>query len=72
LYNTAAPGFVSEIYTQLVIQITEAIIAAEKDFREAQLFLGRGTFKSHEEIGFQRLLKAYLKNPEAKNVTEDN
>jgi neutral ceramidase len=72
LYNAAAPGFVSEIYTQLVIQITEAIIAAEKNFREAQLFLGRGTFESHEEIGFQRSLKAYLKNPEAKNITEDN
>lgn len=72
LYNAAAPGFVHEIYTKLVLQITETIVEAEKEFTDAKLFLGSSEFDINQEIGFQRSIKAYSQNPEAKKITEEN
>lgn len=68
LYNAAAPGFVREIYSELVFKISQAIIAAEQNFEEANLSIGKGTFAPEKEVGFQRSIKAYLQNPEAKSI----
>lgn len=71
LYNAAAPGFVREIYTELVAKISDSIIAAEQNFEEASLSLGRDQFAPEKEVGFQRSIKAYLQNPEAKKIDKN-
>ncbi len=71
-YNAASPGFVIEIYKKLVLQISEAIIQAEKQFIDAELFIGSSEFSRDEEVGFQRSLKSYLSNPEAKKIDKNS
>lgn len=70
LYNTNSPGFVLEIYNKIVDGIVEAILEAEKSLEEVTLQFSTGKFEEDKEVGFQRSLKAYLKNPEAKKITK--
>lgn len=72
LYNAAAPGFVREIYTDLVNKIALSIVQAEQNFQDANLSIGSDTFAPEKEVGFQRSIKAYLQNPEAKKITKDS
>lgn len=72
LYNASTPGFVSEIYNQLIEKISACIISAEKEFIECKLAIGKSKFSSDKEVGFQRSLKAYLQNPEAKNIDDNS
>jgi neutral ceramidase len=69
LYNMNCPGFVIDIYNKIVDGIVEAILKAEENFEEIQMFLGKSEFAPDKEVGFQRSLKAYLQNPEAKQVS---
>ena len=71
LYNMNSPGFVIEIYNKIVDGIVEAIIAAENNFDEVKLVLGKSEFAPDKEVGFQRSIKAYLQNPEAKKITKE-
>ncbi|MCB0538151.1 MAG: neutral/alkaline non-lysosomal ceramidase N-terminal domain-containing protein [Chitinophagales bacterium] len=70
LYNTNSPGFVLEIYNKIVDGIVEAILKAEENFEEVSVQYSEGEFEEEKEVGFQRSLKAYLKNPEAKKITK--
>jgi neutral ceramidase len=71
IYNMTSPGFVIEIYNKLVDGIVESIVKAESNFYECKLQLGKGEFEPDKPVGFQRSLKAYLQNPEAKKITND-
>lgn len=71
LYNMNCPGFVIEIYNKIVDGIVASIVAAEENFEEIHLFLGKSVFAPDKEVGFQRSIKAYLQNPEAKKITKD-
>jgi len=71
LYNAAAPGFVQEIYDNLVIQISKSIIEAEQSFVEGNIHIGKSEFSIDKEVGFQRSIKAYLKNPEANKINKN-
>ena len=71
LYNMNCPGFVIDIYNKIVDGVVEAILIAEANFEEIQLFIGKSEFAPDKEVGFQRSIKAYLQNPEAKQITKD-
>jgi len=71
LYNMNCPGFVIDIYNKIVDGIVEAILKAEGNFEEINMSLGKSAFAPDKEVGFQRSLKAYLRNPEAKQVTRE-
>ena len=72
LYNMNSPGFVIDIYHIIVDGIVDAIVAAESNLEEVKLHLGKSEFAPDKEVGFQRSIKAYLQNPEAKQITKDN
>lgn len=71
LYNAAAPGFVREIYVDLIRGISESIVSASKNFQDVDLFIGSDSFAPEKEVGFQRSIKAYLQNPEAKQIDKN-
>lgn len=71
LYNMNSPGFVIDIYNKIVNGIVEAIVKAENEFDEVDMFIGKSKFADDKEVGFQRSLKAYLQNPEAKKITKE-
>ena len=72
LYNASTPGFVYEIYEGLVKRISNSIIEAEKEFIECDIFVGKSEFSPEKEVGFQRSIKAYLKNPEANKINNES
>ncbi|HXH18856.1 MAG TPA: neutral/alkaline non-lysosomal ceramidase N-terminal domain-containing protein [Chitinophagales bacterium] len=69
-YNFSIPGFVPEIYQQIVDGITQAIVAADKALQPVRLFLSKGTFAPDIEVAFNRSLRAYNRNPEAKKYSD--
>lgn len=71
LYNAAAPGFVREIYMELVDKITLSIVQAEQNKKEnVQLAFAFSAFEEDKEVGFQRSPEAYLQNPEALRIND--
>jgi neutral ceramidase len=66
LYNITVPGFVPEVYQALVNGITAAIVEAHANCRPANIFLETGEFEPDIPVAFNRSMKAYLSNPEAK------
>lgn len=71
LYNMNTPGFVIEIYSKIIDGIVRSIVEADEKAQPGRLFLGSSEFAPDKEVGFNRSLKAYLKNPEAESYTED-
>ena len=69
IYNMNAPGFVIDIYNKIVDGIVEAIVKAEENYTPCQISIGKSKFAPDKPVGFQRTLKAYLQNPEAKKIT---
>lgn len=72
LYNMNCPGFVIDVYNTIVNGIVEAIIKAEETLEPVKTFMGKGEFAPDKEVGFQRSIKAYLQNPEAKAIDKNN
>ncbi|MEM6269418.1 MAG: neutral/alkaline non-lysosomal ceramidase N-terminal domain-containing protein [Bacteroidota bacterium] len=68
LYNISVPGFVPEVYQQIVAGITEAIRQAWNHFQPAKLRFSKGEFAPNPEIASNRSMKAYLRNPEAQGA----
>jgi len=71
LYNMNSPGFVIDIYNIIVNGIVEAIVNAEKKLEDVDIYLAKSEFSPDKEVGFQRSIKAYLQNPEAKKITKE-
>lgn len=69
IYNMNAPGFVIDIYNKIVDGIVEAILKAEENYQACQISIGKSEFAPDKPVGFQRTLRAYLQNPEAKKIT---
>lgn len=69
-YNFSIPGFVPEIYQQIVDGITTAIIEADRSLQPAKIYLSKGTFAPDVEVAFNRSVRAYNKNPEAKKYSQ--
>ncbi len=72
LYNMNCPGFVIDVYNHIVDGIVDAIVKAEANFESVKMFIGKSEFAPDKEVGFQRSIKAYLQNPEAKNIDKDS
>lgn len=70
LYNLSTPGFSIEVYHKIVAGIVEAIEHAEKNIHDVSIAINTGTFELDKEVGFNRSVKAYNKNPEvAEKIT---
>jgi neutral ceramidase len=71
IYNMTSPGFVIEIYNKIVDGIVESIVEAEKNLTDCKIFIGKSEFAPEIPVGFQRSIKAYLQNPEARKISKD-
>lgn len=71
IYNMNAPGFVIEIYNKIVNGIVESIVNAESNFKTCKVKIGTGEFEPDKPVAFQRSIKAYLQNPEAVQIKDD-
>jgi neutral ceramidase len=71
LYNVTIPGFVPPVYHAIVDGIVEAIVAAAACARPAQLRLACGEFPEDVPVAFNRSIRPYLANPEAKKISRD-
>lgn len=70
-YNMATPGFVIDIYRQLVEGIAKSIAHAYSNREEGQMELGKAEFQADEDVAFNRSLKAYNANPENEKLSKD-
>lgn len=70
LYNITIPGFVPEVYQQLVHGISDAIIDAWAALKPSNVFLHSDEFQADIPVAFNRSMKAFLSNPEAAGLTE--
>jgi len=70
-YNFTIPGFVPEVYQQIVDGITQAIAEADHALKPARMFLSKGTFSPESEVAFNRSIKAYNRNTEVKKYSEN-
>lgn len=70
LYNITIPGFVPEVYQALVQGISDAIIEAWENKKEAKMYLHADKFQPDIPVAFNRSMKAFLSNPEAKQLGE--
>jgi len=71
LYNISIPGFVPQVWDAIVTGIVEAIVEASQNTRPARLYFHSGHFPEDVPVAFNRSLKAYLRNPEAKDLGPD-
>lgn len=71
IYNMNCPGFVIDVYNDIVDGIVESIVLAEQNLEDVETFIGTSEFAPEKEVGFQRSIKAYLQNPEAKRISND-
>ncbi|MBK9448446.1 MAG: neutral/alkaline non-lysosomal ceramidase N-terminal domain-containing protein [Bacteroidetes bacterium] len=70
LYNITIPGFVPEVYQQLVTGISDALIEAWGKLKPAKIRFNTGEFEPEIPVAFNRSMKAFLRNPEAAGLTE--
>jgi neutral ceramidase len=68
LYNITVPGFVPEVYQALVNGISDAIIEAYGKLKPANIFFDSSDFEADIPVAFNRSMKAYMANPEAKGM----
>lgn len=68
LYNVTIPGFVPVVYQAIVEGIVQAIVEAAANKRPAKLSIASEEFPENVEVAFNRSMKAYLSNPEAKKL----
>lgn len=71
LYNITIPGFVVEVYQTIVEGITSAIVDAWDSIRPARIYFDTGTFAPEVEVAFNRSMKAFKRNPEARDFDPD-
>ncbi len=69
-YNVTMPGFQPEVFEAIVSAFVEAIVSAQTQLAPAQLDFVQGAFEPEMEVGFNRSLTAYNKNPEVTPLTD--
>jgi len=68
-YNWSIPGFKPEVFEAITKSTTESIIKAWNNLQEAHLTFSYSDFAPHEDVAFQRSLKAYLRNPDVEKFS---
>ena len=72
LYNTSIPGFIIEVYEELVDGIVTSILDAEKNKRTGKIYFGNGSFEPEIPVSFNRSIKAYNQNKDVEKVSYEN
>lgn len=67
-YNLSIPGFVAEVYQEIVEGILEAIVLAHKHMKPARMHLAAGDFEPELEVAFNRSIRPYLSNPDVEQI----
>lgn len=70
LYNISVPGFVPEVYQNIVDGIVAGIVEADANMRPAKVSFTKGSFAPEIDVAINRSIKAYNLNPEVEKVTE--
>lgn len=72
-YNITIPGFRTDLFNQIAEGIVEAVTEAVQNLEPVQINLGSYDIPENQTVAFNRSMTAYLRNPEAKNVSiEEN
>jgi len=71
LYNLPVTGFVKEVYKDILDGIIQAIVQADQQKTEAQLYWDRGFIKPNRQVAFNRSMKAYNRNSEVEKLPSD-
>jgi neutral ceramidase len=67
IYNMTIPGFQQDIYDHYRDGIVKAIVEADRNLQDANIFYHKGEFDKDAEVAFNRSVAPYNENPE---VTE--
>lgn len=68
-YNLTIPGFVADVYQQIVEGIADAIVLAEQNLHPASLRMAEAPFPEDWEVAFNRSIHAFLANPDAPQLS---
>lgn len=72
-YNFTIPGFRRKIFEAILTGCLNAVEAASKNITPSILKLGEYTIPEDQDVAFNRSMKAYLNNPEVKQISaKDN
>lgn len=63
-YNFSIPGFVPEVYQEIVEGIVDAIVQAENSLTPARININKGSFAPEIEVAFNRSMSSYNRNPD--------
>lgn len=69
-YNISIPGFIPEIFEEIVNAITLCIVSASEALVPAKLHLAKGTFPETVPVAFNRSIAAFNANSETPNYTQ--
>jgi neutral ceramidase len=72
LYNVTIPGFVPAVYQEIVEGIVDAIVEAAENRSPANISLDSAEFHEDIPVAFNRSMKAYLRNPDAKPLKKED
>ena len=72
LYNISIPGFVEEVFEDIVAGTLQAIVEAHGKMQPARIFYNQGEFAEDIPVAFNRSMKAFLANPEAEGFTSED
>jgi neutral ceramidase len=70
-YNFTIPGFIPEIFDNIVSGIVNSVMQAEKNLQPATIELQLGIFEKDVPVAFNRSIKAYNANPDVEKVNEN-
>ncbi|MCS6978838.1 MAG: neutral/alkaline non-lysosomal ceramidase N-terminal domain-containing protein [Flavobacteriales bacterium] len=62
-YNWSIPGYKPDVFEAIVEATVRSVSEALLSAQPARLYWGSAEFAPHEDVAFQRSLKAYLRNP---------
>ena len=71
-FNFSIPGFVPEVYDQIVNGIADSIIEANNNLKPATLKFGKGYFAPEDKVAFNRSMKAYNANPDVEKLKDED
>lgn len=70
-YNVTVPDFQPDVFEAVVSAFVTSLLAAREQMQPGQLSFTSGAFPDHEEVGFNRSIEAYNRNPENQPLRPD-
>lgn len=72
MYNITIPGFVPQVFEEIVQGTVDAIVEACQNLQPARLYYDKAAFPEEVKIGINRSMDAYLTNPETSGMAAED